>query len=152
MWKPAILGIQTQKTTARTRRKVTTCLYPKPKIRAKSLSTLIAVSVSSDTVVRTAKLTALTSADYTQRSIHRSDSTRPFHIIMYQSNRSFNNPPPRATPRAFEFLENFCSNSPLTGPKSCSNAPTLGKITRLLFELFSSFYYASEAVHVNMVY
>ena len=39
--------------------------------------------------------------------------------------------PPRATPRAF--LENFCSNSPLTGPKSCSNAPTPGKITRLLF-------------------
>ena len=40
---------------------------------------------------------------------------------------------PRAAPRAFEFLENFCSNSPLTGPKSCSNAPTPGKITRLLF-------------------
>ena len=40
---------------------------------------------------------------------------------------------PRATPWAFEFLENFCSNSPLTGPKSCSNAPTPGKITRLLF-------------------
>ena len=34
--------------------------------------------------------------------------------------------PPRATPRAFEFLENVCSNSPLTGSKSCSNAPTPG--------------------------
>ena len=43
---------------------------------------------------------------------------------MYQSNRSFNIPPPRAAPRAFQFLENFCSNFPLTGPKSCSNAPT----------------------------
>ena len=150
MWKPAILGIQTQKTTARTRRKVTTCLYPKPKIRAKSLSTLIAVSVSSDIVVRTAKLTALTSADYIQRSIHRSDSTRPFHIIMYQS--KLPQSPSPGNPRAFEFLENFCSNSPLTGPKSCSNTPSPGKITRLLFELFSSFYYASEAVHVNMVY
>ena len=37
---------------------------------------------------------------------------------MHQSNRSFN------IPRAFEFLENFCSNSPHPGPKSCSNAPT----------------------------
>ena len=55
-------------------------------------------------------------------------------------------------PRAFEFLENYCSNSLLTGPKSCPNAPTPGKITRLLFELFSSFFYASEAVHVNIVY
>ena len=27
-------------------------------------------------------------------------------------------------PRAFEFLDNFCLNSPLSGPKSCSNAPT----------------------------
>ena len=55
------------------------------------------------------------------------------------------------SPWAFEFLENFCSNASLTGPKSCSDAPT-GKITRLLFQLFSSFYNASEAVHVNMVY
>ena len=30
-------------------------------------------------------------------------------------------PPPPT--RAVECLENFCSNSPLTGPKSCSNAP-----------------------------
>ena len=39
-------------------------------------------------------------------------------VLMYQSNRSFNIP--RATPRAFEFLE----NSPLPGLKCCSNAPT----------------------------
>ena len=38
--------------------------------------------------------------------------------LMCQSNRSFN------TPRASEFLENFCSNSSLPRPKSCSNAPT----------------------------
>ena len=31
--------------------------------------------------------------------------------------------PPRATPRAFDFFENFCSNSPLPGPKCRSNAP-----------------------------
>ena len=43
-------------------------------------------------------------------------------VIMYQSNRSFNIP--QATPRAFEFLANFCSNPSLPGPKSCSNAPT----------------------------
>ena len=62
---------------------------------------------------------------------------------------------PRATPRAFEFLKNVCSNSPLPKPKSCSNAllqfhfrwsnaPTPGK-------LFSSFYYVPEVVYVNMV-
>ena len=42
--------------------------------------------------------------------------------LMYQSNRSFNIPP--GNPRAFEFLENFCPNSPLPRPKSCSNAPS----------------------------
>ena len=41
--------------------------------------------------------------------------------------------PPRATPWAFEFLENFCSNSPLTGPKSCSNAPTPGQLPDYCF-------------------
>ena len=29
---------------------------------------------------------------------------------------------PRATPRAFDFFENYCSNSPLPGPKCRSNA------------------------------
>ena len=41
--------------------------------------------------------------------------------------------PPRSTPRAFEFFEKFCSNSPLTGPKSCSNPPTPGKISDYFF-------------------
>ena len=45
---------------------------------------------------------------------------------------------PPATARAFEFLENFWSNPPLAGPKSCSNAPTLRKITTLLFYPFRS--------------
>ena len=31
--------------------------------------------------------------------------------------------PPRATPRAFDFFEIFCSNSPLPGPRCRSNAP-----------------------------
>ena len=63
--------------------------------------------------------------------------------------------PPRVTPREFEFLENFWSNSPLPRPKSCSNAPsqvhsrwsnapTPGKP-------FGSFYYAPEAVYVNII-
>ena len=43
--------------------------------------------------------------------------------VMYQSNRSLNIPPTRATPKAFEFLERFCSNSPLPRSKSCWNAP-----------------------------
>ena len=70
--------------------------------------------------------------------------------IMYQSNRSLNIPP-----RAFEFLENFCSNSPppkaeklfkcpIIGPFQAIKCPTPGK-------LFGSFYYAPEAVCVNMV-
>ena len=53
-------------------------------------------------------------------------------------------PLPRATFGAFEFLENFCLNSRLPGPKSCSNAPSEvhyrwsnapapGRVTRLLF-------------------
>ena len=32
--------------------------------------------------------------------------------------------PPRATPGHLYFLQNFCSNSPLPRPKSCSNAPS----------------------------
>ena len=43
--------------------------------------------------------------------------------FMYQSNRSFNIPP-RATPGHLYFLQNFCSNSHLPRPKSCSNAPS----------------------------
>ena len=42
--------------------------------------------------------------------------------IMYRSNRRFNMPP-RATPRVFDFFENYRSNSPLPGPKCRSNAP-----------------------------
>ena len=54
--------------------------------------------------------------------------------------------PPRATTRAFEFLKNFRSYSPVTGPKSCSNAlPPPGKLPDYCFNF-------SVAVHVNMVY
>ena len=35
-------------------------------------------------------------------------------------------PPPRATPWAFDFFENYCSNSPLPRPKCRSNAPHYG--------------------------
>ena len=45
--------------------------------------------------------------------------------VMYRSNRSFNIPP-RATPRAFDFFENHCANSPLPGRKCRSNAPHWG--------------------------
>ena len=34
--------------------------------------------------------------------------------FMYRSNGSFNMPPP-GNPRAFDFFENYCSNSPLPG-------------------------------------
>ena len=34
--------------------------------------------------------------------------------------------PPRATPRAFDFFENYCSNSPLPGPKCRSNTTHWG--------------------------
>ena len=44
---------------------------------------------------------------------------------MYRSNRSFNMPLP-GNPRAFDFFENYCSNSPLPGPKCRSNAPHWG--------------------------
>ena len=45
--------------------------------------------------------------------------------IMYRSNRSFNMPPP-GNPLAFDFFENYCSKSPLPGPKYRSNAPHWG--------------------------
>ena len=40
-------------------------------------------------------------------------------------NQSFNIPPgnPPCTPRTFDFFENYCSNSSLSGPKYRSNAP-----------------------------
>ena len=47
------LSIQAQITSARTRLNVTTCLYLSPMIRARSLSTLIAVDVNIDTAVKT---------------------------------------------------------------------------------------------------
>ena len=59
---------------------------------------------------------------------------------------------PRATPRAFEFLENFCSNSPLTGPKAVQMPPPPGKSPDYCFNFSVASIYASEAVHVNMVY
>ena len=40
--------------------------------------------------------------------------------VMYQSNRSFNIPPPGQPPG----ICIFCSNSPLPRPKGCSNAPS----------------------------
>ena len=49
------------------------------------------------------------------------------HLVMYRSNRSFNMPP-RATPRAFDFFEIFCSNSLLTQAKMPFKCPTLGSI------------------------
>ena len=62
--------------------------------------------------------------DIVNKTWHLKD-VEGYFTFMYQSNRSFNIPSSRATLRAFEFLGNFCSNSPLPGPKSCSNAPPL---------------------------
>ena len=73
-----------------------------------------------------------------QLKISRSNDLLPVKLPNYQITKSILpvkselQHPPRATPRV-EFLEDFCSNSPLTGPKSCSNTPNPGKITRLLF-------------------
>ena len=72
---------------------------------------------------------------------------------MYHSNQSLNISP--GNPLAFEFLENFCSNSPSGGQKavqmphhrsipSDQMPPTPGKH-------FSSFHYAPEAADVNIV-
>ena len=46
----------------------------------------------------------------------------PIHYVSVKSKLQ-HAPPPRATPRAFDFFENYCSNSPLPGPKCRSNAP-----------------------------
>ena len=41
--------------------------------------------------------------------------------------------PPPGNPPGIWIFGKFLENSPLTGPKSCSNTPTPGKIARLLF-------------------
>ena len=75
-----------------------------------------------------------------------------FHLVFYVLVKSKlqHPPPPRVTSEAFEFLEKFCLIPPppslLTG-QSCSNAPTTGKITRILFQL-----YTVLTVQVNMVF
>ena len=63
--------------------------------------------------------------------------------------------PPQATPWAFEFLENFCSNSPPPEAEKLFKCPIIGpfQVIKCLHprEFFGSFYYAPEAVYVNMV-
>ena len=74
--------------------------------------------------------------------------------LMYQSNRSFNIPP-RATPRVFEFLEHFCSNSPSPAAEKPFKCPIIGLFQVIKCptpgKLLSSFYYAPEAVIIQMV-
>ena len=57
---------------------------------------------------------------YTERPGHYFDA----NIMVLCTSQIEASTSPRATPWAFEFLENRCSNSPLPGLKSCSNAPT----------------------------
>ncbi len=59
--------------------------------------------------------------------------------IVYQSNRSFDIHP-RTDPRAFEFLENICSNSPLPRPKCCSNASSPRKLPDYCFSSTHCFF------------
>ena len=56
---------------------------------------------------------------YTERPGHYFDA----NIMVLCTSQIEASTSPRATPWAFEFLENRCSNSPLPGLKSCSNAP-----------------------------
>ena len=69
-------------------------------------------------------------------TIHSSESKwQPFRMkeLCTSQIEGSTSPPasPLGNPRAFEFLENFWKILPFTGPKSCSNAPTPGKINRL---------------------
>ena len=60
-----------------------------------------------------------------------------YQFLMYQSNRSFNIPPSRATPWAFEFFENFCSYSTSHWAEKLSKYPHPQKnyqITVLTFQ------------------
>ena len=82
-----------------------------------------------------------------KRDTYRTPQWTKVVEIMYQSNRSFNIPP-----RAFEFLENFCSNTHSPGRKAVQMPPPPRnfQITVLTFQHL--LYYASEAMYVNMVY
>ena len=53
-------------------------------------------------------------------------SKRPGSYAIYVSVKSKLQHAPQGNPRAFDFFENYCSNSPLPGPKCCSNAPHWG--------------------------
>ena len=78
-----------------------------------------------------------------------------FQIGSYVPVKSKLKHPPQATPCAFEFLENFCSNSPLLRPKSCSNTPLYNVSPFQLIKCphpRGNFSVALEAVYVNMVY
>ena len=65
---------------------------------------------------------------------------------MYQSNRSFNipPPPPGQPPRHLNFSRLACSNSLSSGPKNCSNAPPI--ITEIPL-LKDKFLLQSNTVH-----
>ena len=52
----------------------------------------------------------------------RCDDCIGLHNVSVKSKLQYA-PPPGATPRVFDFFENYCSNSPLPGPKYRSNAP-----------------------------
>ena len=66
--------------------------------------------------------------------------------VMYLSNRSFNIPP-RATPRAFEFLENYWKIPPSPGRKAVQMPPLPGKLPDYCFN-FSE----ASIMLLNMVY
>ena len=50
-------------------------------------------------------------------------NTLPLKLLFYVSVKSKLQHPPPGKPRAFDFFENYCSNSPLPGPKCRLNAP-----------------------------
>ena len=78
-----------------------------------------------------------------------------FPFMLYVPVKSkLKHPPPWATPRAFEFLEDVCSNSPPPEDEKLFKCPIIGpfQVIKCLHpgKLFSSFCrYAPEAVYVN---
>ena len=61
-------------------------------------------------------------------------------------------PPPRATPRAFEFFENFWKIPPSPGRKAVQMPSSPGELPDYCYNFSVACIMLSEAVHVNMVY
>ena len=71
---------------------------------------------------------------------------------MYQWNRSFNVPAPPGSPSGIWIFGNFLFKFPSYRAEKLLKCPQPRENYQITVLTFSSFYYGSQAVHVNMVH